>query len=69
MVEKRNSPMQKLKALFTKIESKKKLRHERITRYDLMVLNAKVEQLDMERTTSQRSSRSSRKSINEVKVK
>ncbi|KAK5781883.1 hypothetical protein RI543_000657 [Arxiozyma heterogenica] len=69
MVEKRSNTMQKLKAIFSKIEFKKKLRHERITRYDLMVLNAKVEQLEVEKTTSQRLSQSSSKSTSEVKIK
>ena len=60
MVEKRSNTMQKLK---------KKLRHERITRYDLMVLNAKIEQLKVEKTASQRLSQSSSKSTSEVKIK
>lgn len=61
--------MKKLIALFGKIESKKKLRHEKITRYDLLMLNARFEQVEMEKKKSQRSSQSSSVSTSKVNFK
>ncbi|CAL9727547.1 hypothetical protein MOUN0_A00430 [Monosporozyma unispora] len=59
MMEKPKSSFIKWKKLFQKDinnKNKKTSRHEKITRHDLIMLNAKVEQLEMERTISRRSS-------------
>ncbi|KAG0660875.1 hypothetical protein C6P44_002982 [Monosporozyma unispora] len=58
-MEKPKSSFIKWKKLFQKDinnKNKKTSRHEKITRHDLIMLNAKVEQLEMERTISRRSS-------------
>lgn len=68
MIEKMVDLIQKFKALLTNIGSKKKLRHERITRHDLMVLNEKIEHLKCRKTRSKQSSGSLRKSTNKMEM-
>lgn len=60
-----NVSLSKWKKLCRKYNLKKKLRHEKITRYDLIMLNAKMEEIEREDTVSQRSSQSIRKTSTE----
>lgn len=62
-MNKSKDTFKKFKKLFQK---KKKVRNEKITRYDLILLDAKYQQMEIEATISQHSSHNEIRTSNET---